>query len=156
MPGRDLTYINVTRMTADDVISCLALLPHPEGGFYREIFRDTHEIAGRSASTAIYYLLCAGQKSRWHRVDAAEVWHWYSGAPLLLRTWPERGSIRTSRLGPDLHSGERPAEIVPRGVWQSAEAAGVWVLAGCTVAPGFQFAGFELAAADWEPPDDPC
>ncbi len=138
-------------MTADDIIALLALEPHPEGGHFRETFRD-RTIAGRSASTAIYYLLRTGERSHWHRVDAAEIWHWYAGAPLQLRIAENgAGAPQTFILGPDLVSGARPQIIVPAKVWQAAESLGDYTLVGCTVAPGFAFDGFELAPPGWEP-----
>jgi len=134
-------------LTAEAVARLLDLAPHPEGGFYRETFRDSREGAsGRAASTAIYYLLPAGQVSAWHRVDAAEIWHWHAGAPLELSLYEAGGAHRTLRLGADLVAGERPQGVVPAGVWQSARSLGAWTLVGCTVAPGFEFAHFELAA----------
>jgi predicted cupin superfamily sugar epimerase len=138
-------------MNAEDIIRLLDLRPHPEGGHYRETFRDP-QIAGngRSASTAIYFLLKAGELSRWHRVDAAEVWHWYAGAPLLLAI-VESGSRTAIRLGTDLAAGERPQAVVPAKAWQQALSLGAWTLVGCTVAPGFEFAGFELAPPGFEP-----
>lgn len=134
------------------LIDALGLAPHPEGGFYRETFRDSLLLDGRSASTAIYFLLPEGVVSRWHRVDAVETWHWYAGAPLDLRIAPERGPFEAIRLGPDVLGGERPQAIVTRGAWQQAISLGAWSLAGCTVAPGFTFEGFEIAPADFEPP----
>jgi predicted cupin superfamily sugar epimerase len=132
-------------LTAADVIRLLDLAAHPEGGHYRETFRDLRQVEGpRAASTAIYFLLAAGERSRWHRVDAVEVWHWYAGAPLALSV----AGAASIRLGPDLAAGERPQAVVPAGAWQAAESLGAWTLAGCTVAPGFSFAGFELAAGD--------
>lgn len=139
--------------TADDIIRVLGLAPHPEGGHFVETFRDSHAIApgGRAASTAIYFLLRAGEVSRWHKVDAAEVWHHYAGAPLAL-TLHAAGRGRTRHvLGADLAAGARPQAVVPAGVWQMAEPLGAWTLVGCTVAPGFDFAGFELPAAGFEP-----
>ena len=139
-------------MTADEVIDILGLEPHPEGGRFRETFRDPAVVAGRAASTAIYYLLRDGERSHWHRVDAAEVWHWYAGAPLSLAVVEAKGqALTTATLGGDLRAGERPQLIVPAGHWQSARSAGAWTLVGCTVAPGFEFAGFELAPRDWAP-----
>jgi len=136
---------------ADDVIRLLDLQPHPEGGHYRETFRDTAaDASGRAASTAIYFLLRAGEISRWHRVDAAEVWHWYAGAPLSLAI-VEEGHRRDIRLGTDLVAGERPQAVVPVHAWQQAQSLGAWTLVGCTVAPGFAFAGFELAAPGFDP-----
>jgi predicted cupin superfamily sugar epimerase len=135
----------VAELTAADIIALLDLSPHPEGGHYRETFRDRRLVDGeRAASTAIYFLLAAGEVSRWHRVDAVEIWHWYAGAPLAL-CLGDMSAPTVTRLGPDLTRGERPQAIVPAGVWQSAESLGAWTLIGCTVAPGFCFAGFELA-----------
>jgi len=143
------------RMTADEIIRLLALQPHPEGGHYRETFRDPGRYSGggasgRAHSTAIYFLLKAGEASRWHRVDAAETWHWYAGAPLLLTVADEIGR-RDLRLGTDLAAGERPQAMVPAHAWQQAQSLSAWTLAGCTVAPGFEFAGFEMAPPDFEP-----
>jgi predicted cupin superfamily sugar epimerase len=137
--------------TAADIISRLDLRPHPEGGHYRETFRDTHRDSnGRSASTAIYFLLARGERSRWHRIDAAEIWHHYAGSALKLQIADGDGA-RTLRLGPDLAAGEVPQAIVPAQAWQAAESCGDWTLVGCTVAPGFDFAAFELAPKGWEP-----
>jgi len=138
-------------LSADDVIALLDLQPHPEGGHYRETFRDAATVAhGRAASTAIYFLLRAGEISRWHRVDAAEAWHWHAGAPLALAISDAAGRT-TVRLGADLSTGERPQAIVAAGAWQQATSLGAWTLVGCTVAPGFVFSGFELAAPGFEP-----
>lgn len=138
-------------MTADDIIRRLGLQPHPEGGHYRETFRDaTPAGATRAASTAIYFLLSAGERSRWHRVDAAEVWHYYAGAPLKLDI-NQDARASTIRLGPDLAAGELPQAVVPAGAWQQAESLGAWTLVGCTVAPGFEFAGFEMAPEGFDP-----
>lgn len=132
--------------SAEDVVRMLDLAPHPEGGFYRETFRDPRLLQNeRAASTAIYFLLPAGVVSAWHRVDAAEVWHFYAGAPLELSLYTDRR--RSSlRLGADFMEGEHPQAIVPSGVWQSAKSLGAWTLVGCTVAPAFEFASFEIAA----------
>jgi len=138
--------------SAADIIRLLDLKPHPEGGHFRETFRDTRPINGRAASTAIYFLLAAGERSHWHRVDAAEAWHWYAGAPLVLELVDtQAGPIRHVKLGADLAAGERPQAVVPAGVWQAAETLGDWTLVGCTVAPGFEFSGFELAPKGWKP-----
>ena len=137
-------------MTAEEVVQLLGLLPHPEGGAYREAFRAPAPDGGRGASTAIYYLLRAGELSAWHRVDADEVWHHYAGAPLEL-SWSDGGGRSVLRLGKDLAAGERPQAVVPAGVWQSARSLGEWTLVGCTVAPAFQFSGFEMAPPGWEP-----
>jgi predicted cupin superfamily sugar epimerase len=138
------------QLSAADVIGLLELKPHPEGGHYRETFRDSRSIEGRAASTAIYFLLGRGERSHWHRIDAVEVWHYYAGAPLALRI-AQDGKPSAVRLGPDLASGERPQAVVPVGAWQAAESLGDWTLVGCTVAPGFAFTGFEMAPKDWSP-----
>jgi predicted cupin superfamily sugar epimerase len=138
--------------SAADIIARLELRPHPEGGHYRETFRDTRaDATGRSCSTAIYFLLARGERSHWHRIDAAEVWHYYAGSSLELRIANESCPGHTVRLGPDIASGERPQAIVPASAWQCAETTGDWTLVGCTVAPAFEFASFELAPKDWEP-----
>jgi predicted cupin superfamily sugar epimerase len=137
-------------LTADEVIAAFALKPHPEGGWYRETFRDEPGHKGRAHSTAVLFLLRAGEVSRWHRVDAAELWHWYGGAPLELET-SDGEKRHVHRLGPNWHEGDHPQVLVPAGAWQTARSLGPWTLAGCTVAPGFDFAGFELAPEDWEP-----
>jgi predicted cupin superfamily sugar epimerase len=143
--------VNTTSLTAAELIQLLGLKPHPEGGHFRETFRDTRTVdGGRAASTAIYFLLARGQRSHWHRVDAVEIWHYYAGAPLTLEI--AEGAKRTTiTLGPDLSAGEQPQGIVPAGAWQAAHSLGDWTLVGCTVAPGFDFAGFELAPPDWTP-----
>ena len=140
-------------MTAEQVVLRLGLEPHPEGGWFRETFRDVPGPDGRAASTAIYYLLAAGQVSHWHRVtDAAEVWHFHAGAPLELGLAPfAGGAARTVILGADLQSEQRPQAVVPPGDWQSARSLGDWTLVSCTVAPGFEFAKFEMAASGWRP-----
>jgi len=138
-------------MTADEIIARLGLQPHPEGGHFRETFRDTQTIDGaRAASTAIYFLLRRGERSHWHRVDAAEVWHYYAGSALTLRISDSNGE-RTITLGADLSAGEMPQAVVPAHAWQAAESGGDWTLVGCTVAPGFDFAKFELAPPGWSP-----
>ena len=134
-----------------EIIAGLGLEPHPEGGFYRETFRDEGVVGGRAASTAIYFLLPEGVISRWHRVDAAEVWHWYAGSALALNIAAPSGAGKTLRLGDDLANGERPQAVVPAGHWQQAESLGAWTLVGCTVAPGFSFDGFEMAVDGFDP-----
>jgi uncharacterized protein len=137
--------------TAADIIARLALQPHPEGGHYRETFRDSRlDARGRSCSTAIYFLLAHGERSHWHRIDAVEVWHYYAGHALTLQIADERGQ-RSVRLGPDLAAGEIPQAVVPAQAWQAAESTGDWTLVGCTVAPAFDFAKFVLAKPDWFP-----
>ncbi len=138
-------------LSAAGIIARLELKPHPEGGHYRETFRDSRvDAGGRSRSTAIYFLLARGERSHWHRIDAVEIWHYYAGDALNLRIADEDGQ-RTVRLGPDLAAGELPQATVPPQAWQSAESTGDWTLVGCTVAPGFDFATFELAAKGWDP-----
>ncbi|WP_113166682.1 cupin domain-containing protein [Hyphomicrobiales bacterium] len=137
-------------MSPQEIITTLHMQRHPEGGWYAETFRDG-DGTGRGASTAIYYLLQAGEKSHWHRVrDAAEVWHYYAGDPLLLKI-SDGKTVEEIRLGVDLASGERPQAVVPADAWQEAEPLGAYTLVGCTVAPGFEFASFEMAAPGWEP-----
>jgi predicted cupin superfamily sugar epimerase len=163
-------------LAAADIIRLLELAPHPEGGHFRETFRDdvvrfafprlrgtvgvgsranpAREQAenSRPASTAIYFLLARGERSHWHRIDAAELWHFYAGAPLALEIAAnEHGPITCVLLGTDLARGERPQAVVPARAWQAAESLGEWTLVGCTVAPGFEFAAFELAPKDWKP-----
>lgn len=141
-------------MTAAEVVALLGLQPHPEGGWYRETFRDTAEVApGRAASTAIHYLLEAGQSSHWHRVaDAAEIWAFHAGAPLELSlSLPGSSRIDTHLLGADLAAGQRPQAVVPTGAWQAARPLGDWSLVGCVVAPGFTFDSFEMAPPGWSP-----
>jgi predicted cupin superfamily sugar epimerase len=139
-------------LTATDIIHVLDLKPHPEGGHFRETFHDTRTAGGRAASTAIYFLLARGERSHWHRVDAVEVWHYYAGAPLVLEmAVDENGPVRRMKLGPDVVMGERPQGVVQAGRWQAAESLGEWTLVGCTVAPGFEFSGFEIAPKDWTP-----
>jgi predicted cupin superfamily sugar epimerase len=138
-------------LSAAEVIRLLDLRPHPEGGHYRETFRDPRDDAdGRSLSTAIYFLLVAGERSYWHRIDAVEIWHWHAGAALALQIAGSDG-VMTIRLGADIAAGERPQAVVPAGAWQAAESLGAWTLVGCTVAPGFDFSKFELAPKDWTP-----
>ena len=129
---------------ADRLIALLDLEPHPEGGHFRETFRDGN--VGRSYSTAIYFLLKAGEMSRWHRVDAAEVWHFYRGAPLELCIGKQ-----AYVLGPEIDEAQAPQIVVPAGVWQAARTLGDYTLVGCTVAPGFAFAHFEMAPDGFEP-----
>jgi uncharacterized protein len=137
---------------AADIIARLDLQPHPEGGHYRETFRDISvDAEGRSRSTAIYFLLARSERSHWHRIDAVETWHYYAGSALTLKIVDESGE-RSVALGADLGAGEVPQAVVPAHAWQAAESTGDWTLVGCTVAPGFEFAKFELAPKDWSPP----
>ncbi len=138
-------------LPAKEVIKLLKLERHPEGGWFRETYRDGSVVNGRSVGTAIYYLLEVGDVSAWHRVDAAEIWHWYAGGPLVLTVSEAGEGAQTITLGPDLRHGQRPQAIVLAHWWQTAESLGAWTLVGCTVSPGFEFTGFELAPEDWRP-----
>lgn len=140
-----------TPLTAAEVITRLGLVPHPEGGHFRETFRDTATTPdGRALSTAIYFLLAAGERSHWHRIDAVETWHYYAG-DLLLLSIVEGGAQRDITLGGDLATGKIPQASVPLRAWQAARCLGAWTLVGCTVAPGFEFSGFELAPPGFDP-----
>ncbi|WP_158811532.1 cupin domain-containing protein [Beijerinckia sp. L45] len=138
-------------LTAKDVIARLGLKAHPEGGWYRETFRDPREVDGRSVSTAIYYLLDVGEVSDWHRVDATEIWHWHAGAPMVITVSPNGHDASAHHLGPALDQGQLPQLVVLPGHWQTATSLGAWTLVGCTVAPGFAFSGFEMAPVGWRP-----
>lgn len=132
--------------TAADLIQHLNLIPHPEGGHYRQTWIAEASKGKRAAGTCIFFLLAAGERSHWHRVDAVEIWHYYAGAPLILhRTETEAGPAQQDILGPDVMAGQMPQLIVPEHHWQAAETTGDWTLVGCTVSPGFQFEGFDLA-----------
>ncbi|MCJ8308821.1 MAG: cupin domain-containing protein [Rhizobiaceae bacterium] len=132
-------------LSASEIVKLLDLQPHPEGGFYKETFRD-------DASTAIYYLLEAGDHSHWHRVHgSSEIWHHYAGGPLALTLSPNGHDAEAHRLGKNINAGEKPQLVVPAGWWQTAESLGHWTLVGCTVAPGFDFENFEMAPDDWRP-----
>ena len=136
-------------LTAEEIIARLGLRPHPEGGRFAETFRSACE--GRTAATAIYYLLRSGERGHWHRVDADEIWHFYAGAPLELSLSEDGRTVRHLRLGIDFAFGDQPQIAVPKTVWQAARSLGAWTLVGCTVAPAFDYAGFELAPPGWEP-----
>jgi hypothetical protein len=135
---------------AKAIIDRLQLAPHPEGGWYRETWRASGE--GRAAGTAILFLLEAGRRSHWHRVDADELWLWHAGAPLTLSIEDEAGAVADFRLGGDVAEGDGPQRLVPANRWQAAEAGAGWTLVSCVVVPGFDFAGFELAPPGWSPP----
>ncbi len=140
-------------MTADEIIAELDLSPHPEGGWYRQTWIARAEAGARPAGTAILFLLKDGAHSHWHRVDATEIWHFHAGAPLELRhAADDAGPAECIILGTDLDAGQVPQGIVPSHHWQSARTLGAWTLVGCTVSPGFQFEGFELAAPDFDIP----
>jgi len=148
-----VTDLRDPAIEAGAVIRALDLALHPEGGHYRETWRDRPADGSRGAGTAILFLLAAGERSHWHRVDADELWLWQGGAPLVLRIAAE-GDAPASRtvLGPDLASGQVLQALVLRGRWQGAESLGTWTVVSCVVAPAFHFEGFELAAPGWEPP----
>ncbi|NIJ07862.1 hypothetical protein FHS31_001472 [Sphingomonas vulcanisoli] len=134
-----------TTLEAATVRTALDLQPHPEGGSYRELWRDTPAHGGRGAVSSIHFLLGEGERSHWHRVDAAEIWLWQADAPLRLQI--DRNDVT---LGPG--PGEALQSIVPAHAWQAAQSLGAWTLVSCIVAPAFDFAGFELAPPDWSPP----
>jgi uncharacterized protein len=138
-------------LDANEIIELLDLRPHPEGGHYVETYRTAAEASARAHGTAIYFLLRSGERSHWHRVDADEIWHHYAGAALELSTAGPDDAPSASILGKDLMAGQRPQHVVPAGYWQAARSLGAWTLVGCTVTPGFEFVGFELAPPDFEP-----
>lgn len=135
-------------MSAEAIIEKLGLQRHPEGGWYRETWKGP-EVGGRASGTAILFLLQAGERSHWHRVDADEIWLWHAGAPLVLSMAEE--AAREVRMGPDVLGGEVVQAVVPAGWWQAARSVGEWTLVSCTVSPGFRFEGFELAPPGWSP-----
>jgi predicted cupin superfamily sugar epimerase len=137
-------------VSESDVRAALGLHPHPEGGHYRELWRDRPASGGRGAATSILFLLAAGERSHWHRVDAAEIWIWQAGAPLWLGIGASTG-VQDQRLGPTIAAGELLQAVVPPHAWQAARSLGAWSLVSCVVAPAFHFAGFELAPPDWSP-----
>ena len=135
------------------MIETLGLRPHPEGGWYVETWRAPAAADERAVGSAILYLLAIGERSHWHRVDAAEIWGWSGGDALELRIWSDgEATVTTHRLGGDIATGEQPQVVVPMGAWQAARPLGAWTLVGCIVTPAFEFAGFELAPPGWEPP----
>ena len=150
------------QIDVDQIIEFLGLIPHPEGGYYQETFRDLPNSSDepgafdeRALSTAIYFLLTEGQKSHWHRIDCSEVWHWYAGSPLALSISSAQDQLATTKiLGNNLVEGQRPQIVIPANHWQSAQSLGPWSLVGCTVAPGFEFDSFELSDPEFEPGGD--
>jgi predicted cupin superfamily sugar epimerase len=132
------------------LIEKLNLSPHPEGGWFRETWRSERRVGERAIGTAILFLLEAGQRSAWHQVDAEEFWLWHAGAPLRLQMADKHGvAAKLVTLGPDVLIDQAPQVRIPAHDWQSAHARDGWALVSCLVAPGFEFAGFKLAAADW-------
>ena len=138
-------------MTPERIIELLGMQPHPEGGHYVETYRHAPEGGGRGVKTGIYFLLRAGERSHWHRVDAVEMWHWHAGGALELSISEDGRSVDRLILGMDLEKGQRPQGVVPAHAWQAARPLDGWVLVGCTVSPAFEFAGFEMAPEGWEP-----
>ena len=136
-------------MSAEEIIAKLDLQPHPEGGWYRQTWVGP-QVGGRASGTAILFLLKAGERSHWHRVDADEIWLWHAGAPLVLSMG--EASATEVVVGPDVLSGEAVQAVVPAGWWQAARSTGDWTLVSCTVSPGFRFEGFELAPPGWALP----
>lgn len=131
--------------TAKAIIAKLGLQPHREGGWYRQTWQG-ETAQGRAVGTAIHFLLQAGERSHWHRVDADEVWLWHAGAPLtLMLAETAEGPVQVIPLGGDVLADQQPQAVVPKGWWQAAESTGDWSLVSCTVSPGFRFEGFELA-----------
>ncbi len=147
-----MTDLRDPNQAANAVREALGLSPHPEGGHYRELWRDRPSSGQRGAGTSILFLLAEGERSHWHRVDAAEIWLWQAGAPLLLGIDGIDTGRRRLRLGPDLAGGEVLQAVVPARAWQEASSLGAWTLVSCVVAPAFEFAGFEMAPAGWSPP----
>ena len=137
-------------LPAAAVIAALDLAPHPEGGHYRETWRDPAQEGGRGAGTAILFLLGAGESSHWHRVDASELWIWQSGAPLRLGVSADGIGQEAVTLGPALPD-QRLQHVIAPHHWQAAASLGAWTLVSCLVAPAFDFAGFELAPPGWAP-----
>jgi uncharacterized protein len=135
------------------IVEALGMRAHPEGGWYAETWRASAAAGGRPTGSAILYLLATGDRSHWHRLDADEVWQYSGGDPLELRVWADgRPTITSYHLGPDVTDGSVVQTVVPAQAWQTARSLGAWTLVGCIVTPAFEFAGFELAAPDWEPP----
>jgi len=147
-----MTNLREPTLSPRAVCEALSLSPHPEGGYFRELWRDRPASGTRGAASSILFLLAAGERSRWHRIDVAEIWLWHAGAPLLLRIHDEETGPREARLGPDLAQGEVLQSVVPARAWQEAQSLGTWSLVACVVAPAFDFAGFEMAPESWQPP----
>ena len=148
--ARQTPHEGLSAGTTDGARSIIArhgLTPHLEGGWYRETWRAPADADGRAAATAILFLLDAGERSHWHRVDADELWLWHSGTPLMLQiAAADAGPVTETSLGSQL-----PQALVPAGQWQAAAALEGWALVSCIVVPGFRFDGFTLAPAGWAP-----
>lgn len=149
-PGMRIDLRNCS-LSASTVCEALALNPHPEGGHFRETWRDVPASGLRGSGTCILYLLAKGERSHWHRIDASEFWLWHAGAPLMLGISADGTARQRLRLGPDLAMEEALQGVVPARAWQEAHSLGSWSLVSCVVAPAFEFAGFEMAADNWEP-----
>lgn len=150
LPARCSPTRHTLGIDASEVIERLGLVPHPEGGWYRETWRDLPADGGRGVGSAIYFLLAEGERSHWHRVDAAEAWHHYGGGRLELAI-VEGDHHQRIVLGPELTDDCEPQAVVPARAWQAARPLDGWVLVGCTVSPAFDFSGFELAEEGWSP-----
>ena len=138
-------------MNAVQIIKSLKLKPHPEGGWYKQTWKSEDTLSGRASGTSIYFLLKAGEVSHWHKIDSVEIWHYYHGSPLILRTAKnETGQVKTQILGPDLIKSHAPQILVNKNLWQSAETTGDYTLVGCTVSPGFEFSKFILAPENFK------
>ena len=138
-------------MNAVQIIKSLKLKPHPEGGWYKQTWKSEDTLSGRASGTSIYFLLKAGEVSHWHKIDSVEIWHYYDGSPLILRTSTDENSPdKTQILGPDLNKSHAPQILVNKNLWQSAETTGDYTLVGCTVSPGFEFSKFILAPKNFK------
>ncbi|MEQ8653712.1 MAG: cupin domain-containing protein [Kiloniellales bacterium] len=147
--------MSINDYDAKAIIERFGMQAHPEGGHFAETFRAPAAPGERAAVTQIYFLLQLGEVSHWHRVDAVEIWHWYGGAPLVLSISENGHDAEAHHLGNDPALGQSLNLIVPKDAWQAAESLGQWTLVGCTVAPAFEFSGFELAPPDWRPTPRP-
>jgi len=138
-------------LSGDDINHILGLIPHIEGGCYREIYREVQADGGRDLMTSIYYLIRANDPCAWHRIDTTEVWCYHAGSPFEGEIYIDGRTVEKVRLGSDLAAGEKPQVIVPAGAWRTARTVGDWSLFGCIVAPAFEWKGFEMAPAGWSP-----
>jgi predicted cupin superfamily sugar epimerase len=156
LENTDLQRHGAGMSQAKALIEKLGLQEHPEGGWYRETWRAQADQGERAGGTAIHFLLEAGQRSQWHKIDATEIWLFHSGDPLTLSlAESEAGPIRSVSLGPDPLAGHAVQLVIAPGEWQAAEpiAEGEfgYTLVSCVVVPGFEFSGFQLAPPDWSP-----
>jgi len=138
------------------IVERLSLIPHPEGGHYRQTWSAPTEAGGRPPGTAIYYLLGPDERSAWHRIDSTEIWHYYAGGPIeLTLATTDQGPVTCHLLGQDIAAGHEPQVVIPPGTWQTARPIDGYTLVGCTVSPGFEYSGWELAPEGWEPNAQP-